>query len=510
MTRYIVIRILQFIPAIFLVSYLSFYLSKNSPGDPAEALTLQSAGSSSYQTSASIKDSIRARLGLNRPDFYFSINLQSDCDTLYKIANPSHRYALSRLNRKYKDWKLIADNYVLLQKLFIKATTCSPDSIAKDYTFIEWIDTAIAPKDKIVKITGDEAQINSPRYSTDTISEIARTIASLTQRIMANHAPEIIRPVYDSLFHLHRIYPFVQDHFPETSLTCKNYYKTLAQPLETSWIPQLKWNGANNQYHDWIKNLAKGNFGYSMVTGQPIAENLWENLIRSFILIFASVILGYIIAIPIGVFMAKNYQRFSGNLMHGFIILIYTIPPYTVGAILIYFFSNPDYWMLFPESGYCDPESYDPNWNWLQKTYHTLPYMVLPLITFTYSTIAFTGTLVRNSMLDQIQNDYIRTAKAKGLSTRQIIWKHAFRNALIPVVTTFVTVLPAAIGGSVIIESIFNYQGMGLMTIDAVINRDYPVLITIFSLACLFSLIASLIADLIYSTIDPRIKLNKK
>ena len=136
--------------------------------------------------------------------------------------------------------------------------------------------------------------------------------------------------------------------------------------------------------------------------------------------------------------------------------------------------------------------------------------MVLPLIAYTYSSLAFLSRLMRVSMLETVHQDYIRTARAKGLSEYQVIYKHALRNALLPIITVFANVFPAAIGGSVILETIFTIPGMGLETYQAIQTQNYPVVIGVFTLTGLLTLIGYLVADVLYAYTDPRISLVKK
>jgi peptide/nickel transport system permease protein len=136
--------------------------------------------------------------------------------------------------------------------------------------------------------------------------------------------------------------------------------------------------------------------------------------------------------------------------------------------------------------------------------------MVLPLVTYTYASFAFISRIMRSALINELEQDYIRTAKAKGLSSSRVLWKHAVRNAMLPVITTFVNVFPAATAGSVIVETIFSYDGMGIAAYEAVIGRDYPVIVCIFSLAGLMSMIAYFIADILYVMVDPRIRYRAK
>jgi len=135
----------------------------------------------------------------------------------------------------------------------------------------------------------------------------------------------------------------------------------------------------------------------------------------------------------------------------------------------------------------------------------SVPYIILPLICYSYSSFAFLSRTMRVSMLDVVGQDYIRTARAKGLSENKVIWKHGFRNALLPIITVFANVFPAAIGGSVIIESIFSIPGMGSEAIYAIQLNNYPMIIAILTITGFLTLLGYLISDILYALVDPRI-----
>jgi len=142
----------------------------------------------------------------------------------------------------------------------------------------------------------------------------------------------------------------------------------------------------------------------------------------------------------------------------------------------------------------------------LDRTYH----FILPIICLTIGTFAYISRQMRGSMLSVIRQDYIRTAFAKGLSPRKVYWKHAFRNSLLPIITMFSGLLPAMIGGAVIVEYMFNIPGMGRVSYDAVVQRDYPVLFTILMFSAILTMLGNLLADILYSVVDPRISFTKK
>ena len=187
------------------------------------------------------------------------------------------------------------------------------------------------------------------------------------------------------------------------------------------------------------------------------------------------------------------------------LFILYSMPSFFVGTLLLLQFANPDNLSWFPVSGIQDPTLFDPEWNMWQKIKHRLPFLILPIITYTYGSFAFLSRIMRVGMIDIVTQDYIRTARAKGLGESKVILKHALRNSLLPVITVFAAIFPMAIGGSIIIEVIFSIPGMGVEIFNSILNYDYPMIITVFTLSGFLTMIGYLVSDILYAVVDPRI-----
>jgi len=181
------------------------------------------------------------------------------------------------------------------------------------------------------------------------------------------------------------------------------------------------------------------------------------------------------------------------------------MPTFFVGTLLLLYFANPDNLSWFPVSGIQDPTSFDPDWNFWMKAKHRMPYLILPVITYTYGSFAFLSRIMRIGMIEVVSQDYIRTARAKGLGEKKVILKHALRNSLLPILTVFASIFPVAIGGSVIIEVIFSIPGMGVEVYNSILNYDYPMIITVFTITGFLTMLGYLIVDILYAVVDPRI-----
>ncbi|MDG1718812.1 MAG: ABC transporter permease [Flavobacteriales bacterium] len=220
-----------------------------------------------------------------------------------------------------------------------------------------------------------------------------------------------------------------------------------------------------------------------------------------------SILIAYLISLPIGIYSAYKKDSKIDKGISLVLFMLYSLPSFFVGTVLLLFFANPDTLLWFPESGIKDPISYNPNWNifnW-ERIQHQMPYLVLPLITYTYGSFAFLSRIMRVGMIEIVSQDYIRTARAKGLSENKVILKHALRNSLLPIITVFAAIFPMSVGGSIIIEVIFSIPGMGTEMFNAILNYDYPMITAFFTLIGFLTMIGYLVADLLYAVVDPRI-----
>jgi peptide/nickel transport system permease protein len=220
-----------------------------------------------------------------------------------------------------------------------------------------------------------------------------------------------------------------------------------------------------------------------------------------------SILLAYLISIPIGIYSAYKKDSKADKGISLVLFILYSMPSFFVGTVLLLLFANPDINMWFPESGIKDPSTWNTDWglfNW-ERIQHQMPYLVLPLFTYTYGSFAFLSRIMRVGMIDVVSQDYIRTARAKGLSEKKVILKHALRNSLLPIITVFASIFPMSVGGSIIIEQIFSIPGMGTEMLNALMNYDYPMIIAFFTLIGFLTMVGYLVTDILYALVDPRI-----
>ena len=262
------------------------------------------------------------------------------------------------------------------------------------------------------------------------------------------------------------------------------------------------------RYWIWVKQIATLDFGRSYKDHRPVINKIAERIPITLTLNIISIILIYLIAIPIGIYAAVAHGRFSERVSTFFLFILYSIPSFWMAMILIFFLGGGDYWDLFPVYGILSPGA--ENYPFYKKALNFLWHIVLPVFCLTYGGLAYLSRFQKGSLLEVLREDFVRTATAKGLPRHIVLFKHALRNALIPIITILAGILPAMIGGSVIIESIFSIPGIGQLGFESVLSRDYPVIMAIATISAVLTLIGILIADLIYVLVDPRISFEAK
>lgn len=259
------------------------------------------------------------------------------------------------------------------------------------------------------------------------------------------------------------------------------------------------------QYLLWVKRVVTFDFGNSYKDHRRVLDKIAERLPVTIQINVISIFLVYLIAIPFGIYSATHPNTFWDRLLTLVFFFLYSLPSFWVAVLLIMFVGGGDFWDLFPVYGISSIGA--EAWPWLPWLLDRLWHLTLPVVCLTYGGLAYLSRLSRAELLEVIREDYVRTARAKGLSERVVIFKHALRNGLLPIVTLLAFLLPAMFGGSVIIESIFSIPGMGQLGFEAVLSRDYPVIMAITTISALLTLIGLLLSDLLYSVLDPRIKL---
>ncbi len=254
------------------------------------------------------------------------------------------------------------------------------------------------------------------------------------------------------------------------------------------------------QYWIYLQDLAHGDLGLSFVSRQPVWDELREPILNTLPMVGLGYLFSIVFGILVGVIAAWRRGTFAdwGGLLSA--LVFYSLPTQWLGLMLLILFSG-----VLPSSGISDPfiEFTDPS-TW-EVVVDRLEHMILPSLTLGLVLYGEYALIVRSSMLETLGEDYILTARAKGLANWSIVWRHAFRNALLPIVTLIALTLGYVVAGAILVEAVFSYPGIGLVTYEAIFSRDYPVLQGAFLILTLSVVVANYIADLLYFRLDPRI-----
>ena len=259
------------------------------------------------------------------------------------------------------------------------------------------------------------------------------------------------------------------------------------------------------QYFYWLGNVLRGNFGTSYTTGQPVLSELLTRLPATLLLMISSYILTLLITIPLGVISAVRKGSWFDNMVTVLSFAGMATPSFWLGLMLMLFFSVKLGWL--PAVGMYDPLL---KGGFFIRSLDVLKHMILPLTTMTLLSLAGITRYQRAAMLEVLNQDFVRTARAKGLPERVVIFKHALRNALIPIVTILGLSLPGLFGGAFIIETIFAWPGMGRLGVMAIFQRNYPLIMGIVVFSAGLIMLGNLLADIGYALVDPRIRYGKK
>lgn len=485
---YILKRIVIFVPTLFIISLLTFILIAAAPGDPAETMLNRSSGEGQSADRLATERSyseLRHKLGLDLPIFYFSPGNLAQSDTLIRIPIKNNRETLDRLIYDHGNWPQIENYYHQLKTLEYAVIGTKKDSTNAD-ALIELRNTVakllIHYEDDV--LTGLFADLKTQAKSAANLSAI---------KVQAEQTEAAYSDV---------------------------------KTKETIWkryIPIIQFNGTHNQYHRWLfgeakwfctetdptlgRGFVRGDFGVSFFSKRPVKSVIWDGLWITMLISLIVILIEYVISIPLGISLAVRKGTTYDSTVTVGLFLTYSLPVFWIGTMAIFFLCSPDYIEIFPPFGLGDATWDD---GFLYKMGDLAYHLALPLIIASYASFAYLSRQMRGSMLTVLGQDYIRTARAKGLPDNKVIWKHAFRNSLLPIITIFASFFPALIGGSIILEFLFTIPGLGQITYAAVIQKDYPMILTNTMFAAILTLVGYLVSDVLYAVVDPRISYSKK
>lgn len=259
----------------------------------------------------------------------------------------------------------------------------------------------------------------------------------------------------------------------------------------------------HTRYFIWLKNIVTFDFGESFTYEEPVIDVITSKFPVSIMFGIASLILGYIVSIPLGIIKAVKHESAFDKLTSFLLFLAYSVPPFMLAILLIVFMAGGSFMDLFPIGGVTS-DAYD-ELSLMGKIFDRIHHFILPLFCYTIGSFTSLTLLMKNSLLEEIKKDYIRTARAKGLDEKKVYLKHALRNALIPIVTGLGGFLTIFFAGSLLLETIYQLDGIGLLSYKSVLSRDYNVIMGLVFLQSVLFLVGNILSDLAYVIVDPRI-----
>lgn len=475
MKRYILRRLLIIIPTMFAIMALSFLIGRSTPGDLVTALTSMSDPDRSSATTRekALRDykRISSELGLDMPIFYMSLTSIAYPDTLYRIVKLNERKALDRLIAEYGNWELISEYFQSLVAMEDQAFALqAPDGAKREF---------------------------------DSVKQAFTTLRETPEKELIAYQINLIDSVADK-------YPAEMAGIKVGMTDLKARWERVQTETSTwkLYVPTLHFYGFKNQFHHWLVNFFSLDFGQSYRDNRPVRTKIAEALPWSIFMGLVSFAIAYLVAIPLGLYCVRHRNAWQDRTVTTLLFLLYSVPSFVTAMLVMTFFCNPEFFYIFPTNGVASDGA--ENWSFWERMLDYAYHLTLPTLVSSYTGVAFLSRQMRVAMLDNIDRDYIRTARAKGVSERKVIWRHALRNSILPIITHFASLLPRIIGGSVILETIFAIPGVGRLAIQATFSYDHPVLLALLTLGSILTLLGILMSDILYAVADPRISFNKK
>jgi peptide/nickel transport system permease protein len=456
MFQYIIKRLALTIPTWLVISVVIFGLSRCATGDPVgDKLQNNAESNSSSRMSDALYLETAHDLGLDKPTFYASFLPVAFPDTLYKIIRRDEREALEKMIWQYGNWAAISAFHNQISSFLSKITSNTEGVLFQNNTqqlLIQNTDEAISFHLQELKRLSDTTIFK------EDVSKIAETYTYLKQN-----------PSRQQLY-----------------------------------LPKLHWFGTDNQYHYWLMQFLKGNLGLSK-DDQTVFEKLKAPLSITLVLSLFSIILSYLIGVPLGVFVATNRYNWRGKWIMRVIFAVYSLPTFWVATLAAMFLTTHFYGLkLFPNVGLANDVPIGATiW---QSLFWSAGHLLLPIFCMVIHPSTIIARQMQGAVVDVLQKEYIQTARAKGLTQRRILWHHAVRNALTPLITLLGQMIPLMITGAFAIELVFNLQGMGRTTVDAIFSKDWSVVFAVLMLLSLVILLSNLLVDILYRWFNPRIR----
>jgi len=505
MTNYILKRLLLMIPTLFLVVLLAFLVLNLAPGSPAQAqMSQQGTESTEGQLTNQSYQIFKQQFNLDKPvllNTRFWLD-ESDVEHQLRLLVDSERPACEPGTDQPED--------------------CIPEDeqpgagevIDAQTQLTDWGDDIVP---ELFRLAKENEDLDIRR----------RALRHLATNARADVASTIGRELTDEQKEQNRRASEINDKLETWKVAEDASEETIDRTLEEHWEPwldqptqrerfefsageRLRRFFLDTRFAKYLENLAQLDFGVSHVTKRPVSETLWRRVQYTIWLTLPALLLAFLISIPIGVWSATQRQTLIDQSVTTTLLILYSLPTFFTGLILLQYFAAGTPLPLldvgfqwFPTDGFVGENPGE--MTTLEYLRSVAWHLFLPVICLTYPRLAGLSRYARTGIVDVIESDYIRTARAKGLPESMVVAKHAVRNGMIPTLTILGTQLPRLVGGSIVIEYIFEIPGMGMYLLDSIHAQDYNALMGILLVSAVLTLIGILISDISYALVDPRI-----
>lgn len=466
MVRHLWKRLLLLLPSLWVIASLLFLFIRVAIDHQGNFLeddeSTGARGSSQPEMRQRMQRQYRHKTGQDQPLFYFRLKTLAEPDTSLRLLPPRDYRFLQEMVHRYGNWPEIAGYYqqlIYLQNHYNQIKEPSLRNNQNRQLNVLFLNT-------------------EPEKVYHGISELAPSRMSLPDNRL--HGKWILQ---------------LTSSFTEVIQSAKPW---------RSLIPVIHWNGWQNQYHHWLLGLGQGDWGISLRDSRPVTDIIGEALSHTLLLTLVSIVLVFLFATFIGVFlMHQSHFRWRKPVLT-FLYALDTIPLFLLTLGLLLLLTGSGLLSFFPSYGLGNANVED---GLLLQLFSQLYYLFIPICCLTLSALPYVTSQVYQALQQIEPQEYVLTARAKGLDEYQVIGKHVLRNALLPLITVFTGFLPSVVGGALVIEVIFAIPGMGRLMADSVMARDYPVILGVVLCLAMAKMLALLLADCLYYLADPRIRL---
>lgn len=481
MFDYLIKRILIMIPTFLGVSLMIWLVMTLSPGEPG----VSQKGPEDPSGGGSLSD-LESK---NRAARFFR--------NQFKLNRP----------RFWNDWADLTPDEVRAQLVIVKEgmPTHKPNALKKARRKLEdWQHYAVPSLVKLLSSTADDPELQSV-----TLRNLRQAAYTFRPTYEKGHIPSAEeRQAEEKGAATNRLiqkpeFEFRLDASPEERAKVAAQWASWFEEHKADYQDPGFWNRVGDtQFGSYWGNLLTGQLGQSMITKEPVTKMIFARLKYSLSLAVPAFLLAWILAIFLGVFSATHHGKPSDRTIGVGLFMLYSIPAFVMATLLQQWLAVD--WRVFPVSGF-ESQGSKTGLTTIGHLKDVLWHITLPLICYTYGGLAYISRQARSGMLQVLKSDFVRTARAKGLKERTVVWRHAVRNGMMPIVTLLGTALPVLVAGSVFIETVFDIDGFGKLMINSIFQKDYNVVMGIQLIVAALTLVGLLLTDLIYAAMDPRI-----